>query len=124
MTHSEQDFFSFRAELARSLAGEDSPITFVLGAGASTSSGAPTSAEVADTLRRGTRVRLGNDPHHNLHEIVDDEVRSLLAPLFSDVSPGVGYRLLAARHAVSAASSQLRLTMLTRRIRPSAASKR
>lgn len=89
-------FFEMRAELARTAGASDRPLTFVLGAGASLTSGAPSTGEVHAALEAATSTRLNGDVRERLHEILDEEIRDQLGPLFADVVPNVGYRLLAA----------------------------
>jgi hypothetical protein len=91
-----ENFFAARDELARSVAKNQRPLTFFLGAGASRSSRAPSTPEVRACLEDAAGVRLDGRVHERGHEIVNEELRDHLAPLFADVVPNVGYRLLAA----------------------------
>lgn len=87
--------------LARELGGvigrSTRPTCFLLGAGASLSSGGPTTAQVMDAIRDATGVRLaGIDPMRAIHLLPEQERQDTLAPLFSCVAPGPGYLALAA----------------------------
>src|SRR4051812_29819849 len=96
MTRRLDDFFGGRRELACGVGSHRRPLTFVLGAGASLSSNAPTTPSVNERLQEATKYRLGDLVRERLHEIVDDDVRDAVAPLFGQIRPNVGYRLLAA----------------------------
>lgn len=89
-------FAEMTRELAAEIARHTRPISFITGAGASLSSGAPTTYAVHEQLRAATNMRLENMTRERLHEIVDETLREAVAPLFTDVSPNSGYRLLAA----------------------------
>lgn len=78
------------------MAAHQRPLTFVLGAGATLSSGAPTTPAVHAKLEKATQMRLGALIRERLHMIVDEEVRDQLQPLFEHVVPNTGYRVLAA----------------------------
>jgi hypothetical protein len=47
-------------------------------------------------LEEAAQARLKDPIRERLHEILDDELRGAIAPLFADVCPNSGYRLLAA----------------------------
>jgi hypothetical protein len=75
----------------------DNTVTFLLGAGASRSSGAPLTAEVIEALTErhpdefpDSRVSAGMD------SISDSQVESSIRPLFREIQPHVGYLSLAA----------------------------
>jgi hypothetical protein len=84
------------ADLAAALRGNDDSLTFVLGAGTSLSSGAPSTAEVeAALVSAATRIPPG-ELRKWLHEIADHDKRIALEPIFAQLRPYVGYRCLAA----------------------------
>jgi hypothetical protein len=95
MSQDSSDFHGMRVEVAEAVARHRRPLTFVLGAGASLSSNAPSTVEVHRRLESATERRFGQLVQERLHELVDDEVRDQLEPLFCDVVPNVGYRILA-----------------------------
>ncbi len=77
------------------------PVTFLLGAGCSLSSGAPSTAEVHAALTAATAGRAnGENLRDFLHEITPGERRRVLEPLFRNNSPYIGYKLLAALAAI------------------------
>jgi hypothetical protein len=73
----------------------DRPLCFLLGAGASLSSGAPSTAAVLAALRR-TRPRLFGSDEDVYNEVpsISHQERECIDPLFRDVTPFVGYRCL------------------------------
>ena len=84
-------------DLATSIRRARRPVTFLIGAGASISSGAPTTAQVAAafaTLQHGRYA--GQDLRAVLHTLPEREKQDILEPLFASVRPNVGYRALAA----------------------------
>lgn len=88
-------------ELARELGGvigrSHRPICFLLGAGASLSSGGPTTKQVAEAFAGATGARFqGLDLMRMIQTLPEHEKQDILAPLFSDVRPGPGYLSLAA----------------------------
>lgn len=89
------DWWPYASDLASALRGTADPITFVLGAGASLSSGAPPTAEVEETLRAAATRIPASDLRKRIHEISDGDVRKALDPLFSQLVPHIGYRCLA-----------------------------
>ncbi len=76
---------------------DDDTVTFLLGAGASRSSGAPSTPEVLDAL---TEQHPDEFPDSKVSEgmdaISDSQVRVSIKPLFEGLSPHVGYLSLAA----------------------------
>jgi hypothetical protein len=76
----------------------DAPVTFLLGAGASISSRAPTFDQVHARLREHWSGRLSEDAELQdyLHRVPPNVKRTALRPLFRDLTPGLGYRCLAA----------------------------
>lgn len=89
------DFHGSARDLGFAAAAHQRPLTFVLGAGASLSSGAPTTPAMHERLVEATKGRVKGPLRDHLHELVRREVRDHLRPLFRDVTPDVGYRLLA-----------------------------
>jgi hypothetical protein len=84
-------------DLAASIRRSRRPVTFLIGAGASISSGAPATAEVEAAfapLQQGRYA--GQDLRAVLHTLPKAEKQDILAPLFAGVRPNVGYRALAA----------------------------
>lgn len=79
--------------------GERFPICFLLGAGASLSSGGPKTSDILLTCRRDwpRKFRSDEDVYTGFtDELAPSERESLMRPLFDIVSPYVGYRCLAA----------------------------
>ncbi len=73
------------------------PLTFVLGAGCSITSGAPSTDAVHRVLTQGTIGRSDGQPIRDfLQHIKEPERQRLLAPLFQGITPHLGYRSLAA----------------------------
>jgi len=74
------------------------PITLLLGAGASLSSGAPSTGAVADAIWHANSGRFESrqDVYDDLVEITEVDKRHAIEPLFEDTVPYAGYRLLAA----------------------------
>lgn len=85
-----------RREAAVTVAAHRRPLTFALGAGASFSSGGPTTRAVHERLSERLGGRLESLVRERLHNVVDEDVRDSLRPLFQEIRPNVGYRLLAA----------------------------
>jgi hypothetical protein len=90
-------------DLARNLslpARRHEPVCFVVGAGASLSSGAPSTSRVVDAFDRAFGGRLaGADATERRHAIDgfnESEKRAAIEPLFEGITPYVGYRCLAA----------------------------
>ena len=91
-------------EVAKSIAparptDERSPICFLLGAGASLSSGGPRTSDILLTCRRDwpRKFRSDEDVYTGFtDELAPSQRESLMRPLFDDVEPYVGYRCLAA----------------------------
>jgi hypothetical protein len=96
MPRNPDKFIGPSRDLARAIAGHDRPLTFVLGAGASLSSGAPSTPKVHERLHEATEGRFHGHVREHIHELSRQEVRDHLRPLFVDVLPDVGYRMLAA----------------------------
>jgi hypothetical protein len=90
------DFTGGIRDLGHAVVAHTRPMTLVLGAGSSLSSGAPTTPMMHKRLADATDGRFKGQLREHLHELVRREVRDLLLPLFSDVLPDVGYRLLGA----------------------------
>lgn len=83
-------------ELGASIGRSDNPICFLLGAGASLSSGGPTNGAVLGALREATDVRFEDmDLMTAISTLHETEKQEILAPLFQDISPAGGYRALA-----------------------------
>jgi hypothetical protein len=82
--------------IRRFIANSDGPITFLIGAGASVSSGAPTTRQVEAALHE---AMVAGDSRYDLrsaaHRINEEQKRIALLPLFKTLIPNVGYRLLA-----------------------------
>lgn len=95
MTGFRDQFYRKTHDLAISIAENLRPLTFVLGAGASLSSGAPATPLVHAKLKEVTEGRFGGRVREFLHELTRREVREHLLPLFENVVPDVGYRLMA-----------------------------
>lgn len=89
------EFGSKTHDLALAIASHLQPLTFVLGAGASLSSGAPNTPAVHSRLLEATKGRFQGRVRESLHELTRREVREHLRPLFANVVPDVGYRLMA-----------------------------
>lgn len=83
-------------DLAGAIRGTDDPLTFVLGAGAARSSGAPPTEDVETALSGATTRIPAGDLRKRLHEVSDRDVRRALEPIFSRLHPHLGYRCLAA----------------------------
>jgi hypothetical protein len=84
-------------DLGAAIARSPAPVTFLIGAGASLSSGAPTTTEVANAFHHALHGRLaGTDVKSFLHLIPESEKQEILAPLFRGVRPYIGYFCLAA----------------------------
>ncbi len=85
------------ADLAGSIARSSGPVTFLLGSGASLSSGAPTTSQVAGAFAAVQTGRFGGlDLRSVLHMLPEQDKQNILGPLFAGVSPGVGYHALGA----------------------------
>jgi len=74
------------------------PITFLLGAGASLSSGAPETADILKACRRSRPALFPTDD--DVYEkfstrLTSSERNKIIRPLFRDVEPYIGYRCLA-----------------------------
>jgi hypothetical protein len=88
-------------ELAKELGGvigrSQRPVCFVLGAGCSLSSGAPTTSAVHQAIAEATSARFeGLELRQALHTMPEVEIQDILAPLFGNVGFGPGYASLAA----------------------------
>lgn len=84
-------------DLAGTIARSERPVTFLIGAGASISSGAPTTGDVFRAFEQATRGRIPpGELKAFLHTISERDKQDVLAPLFQDVSPYIGYRCMAA----------------------------
>lgn len=88
-------------EVAESIRSQDSlsPVCFLLGAGASLSSGGPRTADILLACRRRwPRKFLTDDDVYEqfTDELAPSERESLMRPLFEQVEPYIGYRCLAA----------------------------
>lgn len=85
------------SELGGVIGRSTRPICFILGAGCSISSGAPTTATVEEAFRSATAARfVGVDFRKAIHTMPESEKQDVLRPLFADVSLGPGYLALAA----------------------------
>lgn len=87
-------------ELARELGGvigrSHRPACFLLGAGASMSSGGPTTRQIAEAFAAATGARFeGLDGMRMIQTLPEHEKQDILEPLFSDMRPGPGYLALA-----------------------------
>jgi hypothetical protein len=84
-------------DCARSLARTEGAVSFLLGAGASLTSGAPSTSKVLSALADATSGRLKADAVRDLvHRIGERDKQNVLRGLFEDISPYVGYMSLAA----------------------------
>jgi hypothetical protein len=85
-------------EVGRYLAEQtDDTVTFLLGAGASMSSGAPSTPRVTDALTEQFPEEFPNSEiSDGMDAISDPQVRTAIRPLFDDIEPHVGYLSLAA----------------------------
>ena len=101
--HPEQHWLMSVEELAASLrrdrAGSGSPLTFLLGAGASISSGAPGTSEILASCRSERPQVFPTD--EAVYEdfataLTPRERDAIIRPLFEDLEPYVGYRCLVA----------------------------
>ncbi|MET0304819.1 MAG: hypothetical protein ABW196_01150 [Solirubrobacterales bacterium] len=80
-------------------ADDREPLCFVLGAGDSLSSGAPTTKALIRRFNKLTDGRFGAEPENRrgaIERINEDEKRRAIKDLFRDVRPYIGYRCLAA----------------------------
>lgn len=85
------------AELGGVVGRSERPICFVLGAGCSLASGAPTTHAVDRALRDATRTRFeGLELRDAIHSLPEHEKQDILRPLFRAVKPSQGYFALAA----------------------------
>jgi hypothetical protein len=83
-------------EFGASIGRSAKRVAFMLGAGASLSSKGPTTRDVEDAFRAATSVRFeGMDLLRAIALLEDEEKQEILAPLFHDVHPGLGYYALA-----------------------------
>ena len=97
MCSSRQHWQGVAGDCARSLARDDEPVSFLLGAGASLSSGAPTTTSVVDALARATAGRLrAKDVRTFVDRIGERDKQNILRGLFAEVRPHIGYLSLAA----------------------------
>lgn len=94
MSGNHDQFVAFSRDLGRVVAGHNRPLTFVLGAGASLSSGAPSTPQVHERFAAITDGRFDGRIRERFHELRRPEIRDLLRPLFAEVVPDVGYRIL------------------------------
>lgn len=84
-------------ELGGVIGRSSRPTCFILGAGCSLSSGAPTTDLIHQALDDATKTRFeGLDLRRALHVIPEPEKQDILAPLFADVRPARGYLAMAA----------------------------
>jgi hypothetical protein len=84
-------------DLAGAVARSSKPVSFVLGAGCSLSSGAPATATVHSAFEDATRGRRGSaEVRDLLHLIPEAEKQDILRPLFANAIPYIGYLSLAA----------------------------
>jgi len=84
------------SELGGVIGRSGKPTCFVVGAGCSLSSGAPSTAAVHQALADATSVRFeGLDLRQALHTLPETEKQDILAPLFADISFSPGYIALA-----------------------------
>src|SRR4051794_14301891 len=73
-------------------------LTFFLGAGASLSSGAPSTSKVVESVRLkfSGGFKSDEDVYTKLVDIPEADKRLAIVPLFEEVRPYIGYRMLAA----------------------------
>jgi hypothetical protein len=72
------------------------PVCFILGAGCSLSSGAPSTSAVHQAIFEATRTRFeGLDLRQALHTMPEIEKQDILLPLFENIDFGPGYAALA-----------------------------
>jgi hypothetical protein len=84
-------------DLAGAVARSSRPVSFVLGAGCSLSSGTPPTAVVHAAFEDATRGRRGSaEVRDLLHLIPEAEKQDILRPLFANATPYIGYLSLAA----------------------------
>lgn len=86
-------------EFCSSILGQESePITLLLGAGAMSSSGGPTTTSVAEAIYRENRRDIARvvDVFKGTVRISEKSKRDAIEPLFANTSPYIGYQLLAA----------------------------
>jgi hypothetical protein len=84
-------------ELGGVIGRSERPVCFILGAGCSLASGAPTSETVDRALRDATRTRFeGLELRDAIHSLPEYEKQDILRPLFLSVRPSQGYFALAA----------------------------
>jgi hypothetical protein len=85
------------AELGGTIGRSQRPTCFILGAGCSISSGAPSTRDVHQALLDATSVRFeGLELRDVLHRLPEAEKQDILSPLFATVRPASGYMALAA----------------------------
>lgn len=95
-TTPDHNWLEAATDFALGVKRSNAAVALMLGAGASLSSGAPTTAQVHQALERATRGRSsGEDLRSFLHRISSREQQEILAPLFKNTNPSVGYRSLA-----------------------------
>lgn len=83
-------------DLASAVAAHQEPVTFVLGAGCSISSGAPSTPKVEQRLVSRSEGRIGRGRlRTDFADLKPAEVSSHLTDLFAGAWPNFGYRLLA-----------------------------
>jgi hypothetical protein len=88
-------------ELAGELGGvigrSSRPVCFILGAGCSLSSGAPTTTTVERAFRDATAARFrGIELRKAIHVMPEQEKQDILRPLFAEVTYGPGYLAISA----------------------------
>jgi hypothetical protein len=83
-------------DLGMSLRDSADPLVVVLGAGASASSGGPSTGAVEALLRAHMTRVPPDEVNDRLHEMPPADVRGALSPMFARLVPYIGYRCLAA----------------------------
>lgn len=84
------------SDVGATLARSRDPITFLIGAGCSITSGCPSVPQVDDAIKAATNGRLQGNHRNLFHEIPSKERLEILQPLFRPAKPYVGYYSLAA----------------------------
>jgi hypothetical protein len=88
-------WLSTARDLGRALR-DGGPLTVLVGAGASLSSGAPSNAQASGALAASASRMVASRLADQVHEVDNRDKAIALAPSFSRVVPGIGYRCLAA----------------------------
>lgn len=83
-------------ELGMAIGRSDRPVCFLLGAGASLSSGAPATSTVVEAFAEATNLRFeGMDFMTAVSLLEEREKQEILAPLFEGITPAGGYHAIA-----------------------------